>query len=118
MQFDGMLSDDQLVGNLLVGKASADEPEYLSLAFGEALEYLCPLFLIDVVSALGVALVASKIKSERVGAVDNLCAFDKVEASLVIGAVHEATERVGAVACAFSCGFAVDNLQIIRGACV
>lgn len=40
MQFDGMLSDNKLIGNLLVGKASADEPEHLSLAFGKALEYL------------------------------------------------------------------------------
>ena len=118
MQFDGMLSDNKLIGDLLVGKACADEPEHLALAFGKALEYLCPLFLIDAVTALGAAFVAGKIKSERVGAVDNLCAFDKIKASLVIGAVHEATERVGAIACAFSCGFAVDNLQIIRGACV
>lgn len=118
MQLDGMLGDDKLLGNLLVGKACADEPENLTFAFGEALEYLCLLFLIDAVSALGAAFVAGKIKSERVGAVDNLCAFDKVEASLVIGAVHEATERVGTVACAFSCGIAVDNLQIIRGVCV
>lgn len=118
MQFDGMLSDNKLIGDLLVGKACADESEHLALAFGKALEYLCPLFLIGAVTALGAAFVAGKIKSERVGAVDNLCAFDKVEASLVIGTVHEATERVGTVACAFSCGFAVDNLQIIRGACV
>ena len=73
MQFDGMLSDNKLIGNLLVGKASADEPEHLSLAFGKALEYLCPLFLIDAVTALGAAFVAGKIKSERVGAVDNRC---------------------------------------------
>ena len=64
MQFDGMLSDNKLIGNLLVGKASADEPEHLSLAFGKALEYLCPLFLIDAVTALGAAFVAGKIKSE------------------------------------------------------
>ena len=69
MQFDGMLSDNKLIGDLLVGKACADEPEHLTFAFGEALEYLCPLFLIDAVSALGVAFVAGKIKSERVGAV-------------------------------------------------
>ena len=118
MQLDGVFGDDQLVGNLLVGKTRTDKPENLAFAFGEALEYLCPLFLICAVTALGTAFVAGKIKSERVGAVDNLCAFDKVEASLVIGAVHEATERVVTVACVFSCGVAVDNLQIIRGVCV
>lgn len=71
MQLDGMLGDDKLLGDLLIGKACADEPENLALALGKGFEDFCPLFSIYVAASLCIRFVAGKIECKRVCAINN-----------------------------------------------
>ena len=88
MQFDGVFGNDESICDLLVRKTRAYEPKHLALAFGEALENLGALFLIRMVFDIGICLVGGKIKCKRIGTVDDLCALDKVDASLMVSFIR------------------------------